>query len=127
MKITCSQAGISCYNKDNTKGGTRMKDREDKLGLYVHIPFCRSKCDYCDFYSLAGQDARMADYQKALLAHLKETALSAHSFRWIPSTLAAALPLSSLTKISSGYSGLSKRCMEQNMPKKLPSRPIPTT
>ncbi len=72
--------GISCYNKDNTKGGTRMKDREDKLGLYVHIPFCRSKCDYCDFYSLAGQDARMADYQKALLAHLKETALSAHSF-----------------------------------------------
>ena len=28
----------------------------EKLGLYVHIPFCRSKCDYCDFYSLAGKD-----------------------------------------------------------------------
>ena len=27
----------------------------DKLGIYIHIPFCRSKCDYCDFYSLAGQ------------------------------------------------------------------------
>jgi len=25
----------------------------DKLGIYIHIPFCRSKCDYCDFYSLA--------------------------------------------------------------------------
>ena len=23
----------------------------DKLGIYIHIPFCRSKCDYCDFYS----------------------------------------------------------------------------
>ena len=28
----------------------------EKLGLYVHIPFCRSKCDYCDFYSLAGRE-----------------------------------------------------------------------
>lgn len=26
------------------------------LGLYVHVPFCFSKCPYCDFYSLAGQD-----------------------------------------------------------------------
>ena len=46
----------------------------EKLGLYVHIPCCRSKCDYCDFYSLAGKEGRMDDYQKALLAHMKETA-----------------------------------------------------
>ena len=46
----------------------------EKLGIYIHIPFCRSKCDYCDFYSLAGQEGRMDDYQKALLAHMKETA-----------------------------------------------------
>jgi len=25
---------------------------EKKLGLYIHIPFCEHKCDYCDFYSL---------------------------------------------------------------------------
>ena len=30
----------------------------DKLGIYIHIPFCRSKCDYCDFYSLAGRSGR---------------------------------------------------------------------
>ena len=46
----------------------------DKLGIYIHIPFCRSKCDYCDFYSLSGRERRMDDYQKALLAHLRETA-----------------------------------------------------
>ena len=57
--------------KDRTCAG-------EKLGIYIHIPFCRSKCDYCDFYSLAGQEARMDDYQKALLAHLKESALAAN-------------------------------------------------
>ena len=45
-----------------------------KLGVYIHIPFCRSKCDYCDFYSLAGRDDRMDDYLKALLTHIRETA-----------------------------------------------------
>ena len=47
---------------------------ENTLGLYLHIPFCRSKCDYCDFYSLAGQDDRMDDYQQALLRQIAETA-----------------------------------------------------
>ena len=46
----------------------------DQLGIYIHIPFCRSKCDYCDFYSLSGREADMDKYQKALLAHIKETA-----------------------------------------------------
>ena len=46
----------------------------NSLGLYLHIPFCRSKCDYCDFYSLAGREARMDDYQRALLQHLAESA-----------------------------------------------------
>ncbi|MDD6160970.1 MAG: radical SAM family heme chaperone HemW [Oscillospiraceae bacterium] len=44
----------------------------ESLGLYLHIPFCRSKCDYCDFYSLAGREDLMDGYQKALLAHIAE-------------------------------------------------------
>ena len=47
---------------------------ENKLGIYIHIPFCRSKCDYCDFYSLAGREGDMDIYQKALLSHIRETA-----------------------------------------------------
>ena len=50
------------------------------LGLYVHIPFCRSKCDYCDFYSLAGKEDRMDDYQKALLCHIVESGAVARSY-----------------------------------------------
>ncbi len=59
----------------------KKSDTRPSLGLYIHIPFCRSKCDYCDFYSLAGQEERMSDYQKALLHHIRETAPLADAFR----------------------------------------------
>lgn len=49
-----------------------MEDRH--LGVYIHIPFCASKCGYCDFYSLAGCDGRMGKYQDTLLHHIKEAA-----------------------------------------------------
>lgn len=39
-------------------------------GLYIHIPFCRSKCYYCDFYSTASSGG-MADYADALIAEWK--------------------------------------------------------
>ncbi|GHU60407.1 coproporphyrinogen III oxidase [Clostridia bacterium] len=44
----------------------------NSLGIYVHIPFCRSKCGYCDFYSVKGSEDGMDSYQKALLSHIKE-------------------------------------------------------
>ena len=35
-------------------------------GLYIHIPFCRQKCRYCDFASYAGQDELIDTYLSAL-------------------------------------------------------------
>lgn len=29
---------------------------EQPVSIYIHVPFCRSKCAYCDFYSIANQD-----------------------------------------------------------------------
>jgi oxygen-independent coproporphyrinogen-3 oxidase len=34
-------------------------------GLYIHIPFCRSKCSYCDFYSITDR-SQVADYLHSL-------------------------------------------------------------
>ena len=51
-----------------------MKTPERPLGLYIHIPFCKQKCAYCDFYSLAGNESRMEEYTDALCADLTETA-----------------------------------------------------
>ena len=43
------------------------------LGLYIHIPFCLSKCNYCDFYSIAGADEEKKDrYVSALVKHMQE-------------------------------------------------------
>lgn len=40
-------------------------------GLYIHIPFCRSKCAYCDFYSMRGSVDAQSEYVKAIAKELK--------------------------------------------------------
>ena len=43
------------------------------LGIYIHVPFCRSKCQYCDFYSVTDDDYDLHDaYRRAICEHVKE-------------------------------------------------------
>jgi len=46
-------------------------------GLYVHIPFCASKCAYCDFVSEPGDSAAMDRMRKAIIRHIKEAGATA--------------------------------------------------
>ncbi len=42
-----------------------------KTGLYIHIPFCRSRCAYCDFYSVGARAAEPSRFVDALLRELE--------------------------------------------------------
>ncbi len=49
------------------------------FGLYLHIPFCRQKCSYCDFYSVPERPDLLAAYPGLLRRQLD---LSRHSGLW---------------------------------------------
>ena len=58
------------------------KKNKTPLGIYIHVPFCRSKCQYCDFYSLTSKDDKLMDgYLKAICAHIKESGQLAPGYR----------------------------------------------
>ncbi len=42
----------------------------EKLGIYIHIPFCKKKCKYCDFISFCYSEKEWEIYFKALLKEI---------------------------------------------------------
>ena len=61
-----------------------LTKRLDKapLGIYIHVPFCRSKCQYCDFYSLSVKDDKLMDgYLSAICAHIREAGALAPGYK----------------------------------------------
>ncbi len=43
------------------------------IGVYIHIPFCESKCAYCDFYSLKANEETYENYKAVLCRHLVDS------------------------------------------------------
>lgn len=65
MTITTDMALENLKNTENTK-------KPHSLGLYIHIPFCCSRCLYCDFTSFAARGSE--DIEKYLSALRREIA-----------------------------------------------------
>ena len=51
------------------------------LGIYIHVPFCRSKCIYCDFYSVTTKEQNLPEqYRKAICQHIREAGAQAPDY-----------------------------------------------
>ncbi len=48
-----------------------LNGQKKDLSLYIHIPFCVRKCDYCDFLSAPADETTKSKYVKALIAEIK--------------------------------------------------------
>lgn len=44
---------------------------KETLGIYIHIPFCKQKCYYCDFISYCEKDNFIEKYIKCLICEIK--------------------------------------------------------
>ncbi len=51
-----------------------MKNDRAPLGIYLHVPFCASKCRYCDFYSFASSEKEIDRYTESMCREIVRTA-----------------------------------------------------
>ncbi len=79
-----------------------------KTGLYIHLPFCKQKCNYCDFASFAGRENLIDDYLKALAKEISLSPLQHAETLYIgggtPSVLSPA-QLTQLVKLIENHFG----------------------
>ena len=51
-----------------------MKNKE--LGIYIHIPFCKSKCYYCDFISYQNKEEKIEEYIEEVINEIEQYDIS---------------------------------------------------
>lgn len=64
MRISYSDLSFKIYPETS----------EEKIGLYVHFPFCSSKCPYCHFFNLPFREEEKQIWLEALVEEVKRTA-----------------------------------------------------
>ena len=54
-----------------------------EIGVYIHIPFCKSKCYYCDFISFADKNDLIEEYIKAVIQEIQNANLGKYSINTV--------------------------------------------
>lgn len=89
-------------------------------GLYIHIPFCRKKCLYCDFYSVPYQEDTARKYLETLNRQLRSLKDQGYSFKTVyigggtPSVLEEDLLESLFSRLAYFLSGSEENTLEAN-------------
>lgn len=79
-----------------------------EIGLYIHIPFCKQKCLYCDFPSFSGKDGLMENYSIALSNELQKNSDKVYKSIFIGGGTPTYLALSSWENIKKSIDVLEK-------------------
>jgi oxygen-independent coproporphyrinogen-3 oxidase len=56
----------------------QVASADPPTGVYVHVPFCRHKCGYCDFYSVVAARSRQEAFARRLVEEIRA------SSAWLP-------------------------------------------
>jgi len=59
---------------DRGSGIPSRSERDQKFGVYVHVPFCAARCDYCDFATWTDRAHLVDDYVDACVTDLARRA-----------------------------------------------------
>lgn len=102
--------------------GSRIPDGP-VIGLYVHIPFCRAKCGYCDFVSFAGLDALFQQYASALIKEMEGAIPAQVKTIYVGGGTPTVLPASDLARILQA----SRRCFRMVAPAEITIEANPGT
>ena len=57
--------------------------QEKELGIYIHIPFCKQKCYYCDFVSFSNKEEYIEKYVETLKREIDSYDLSKYNITTI--------------------------------------------
>ncbi len=89
-----------------------MKTTSKASSLYVHIPFCRQICAYCDFAKVLYQDFFVSDYFQSLFFELKPYCNKKYKTIYIGGGTPSCLPLPILEKLLAKLAPLLKKNYE---------------
>lgn len=79
-----------------------------EVALYIHIPFCKQKCLYCDFPSFANKENLMLDYSKALASDIESYSRRSIRTIFIGGGTPTYLTLEAWSNIKKAIDGLKK-------------------
>lgn len=87
------------------RGLLYIKGMTEKASLYIHIPFCRSKCAYCDFASFAGIEPLMEPYIAALAREIDAAPKLAVATAYIGGGTPSYLPAHLMERVLKAIAG----------------------